>query len=126
MLAAMVGYAPLKFVLAALGRSALRKAIMAVCAGTFLFIGIAHNLQHFETVGEALAWQNIAGPYGEPGDEDGPASPVMEQCHGCSMFAVPLQPGWVPRRLSIDAVALPKANGVIAHRAATENPPPIS
>lgn len=70
-------------------RTAVRRAIAAVCVLALLTVTFAHSLQHFDGLAGATGYQVgsvLASDEGPDGVKH--ASPSVEHCHGCVMTAV--------------------------------------
>jgi hypothetical protein len=103
---------------------AMRRAIAAVCAVAFLFVGFAHSLHHFDATTPAVLYQAAASSGDTSLDSTEKAAPAVHHCHGCVMVAIaaPGQP----------AAAIPLSPNRVAggfdsvrqHPPLAEKPPP--
>ena len=67
---------------------ALRRAIAAVCAVAFLFVGFAHSLHHFDAATPVALSQSATTSGDASLDLPENTSAGVHHCHGCVMVAI--------------------------------------
>src|SRR5262245_53943827 len=87
----------MRIVTATFDQSTLRRAVAVICALAFLFVGLAHTVQHIDAAVPSIALQT--GSDHSDGSPDVPGT--VDHCHGCVMVAIPV----------VGAAALPSRIG---------------